>query len=85
MAVLPLDMRVVNQYGDALAKLRTELGQLGLQYKVDDSGASIGRRAHSPHRHPGTRSAPYTRRHTHDPHTLDPIPTTPTPRASYSK
>jgi len=44
VAVLPLDMRVVNQYGDALAKLRTELGQLGLQYKVDDSGASIGRR-----------------------------------------
>lgn len=34
VAILPLDMRVVAQYGDMLASLRSELSQRGLQYKV---------------------------------------------------
>ena len=37
-------MRVAAQYADALAELRTKLTDHGLQYKVDESGASIGRR-----------------------------------------
>ncbi|KAL1523968.1 hypothetical protein AB1Y20_018884 [Prymnesium parvum] len=44
VAILPLDMRVVAQYGELLASLRTEFSQRGLQYKVDDSGASIGKK-----------------------------------------
>ena len=37
-------MRVAAKYGDVLARLRTKLADNGLQYKVDESGASIGRR-----------------------------------------
>ena len=44
VVVLPLDMRVAAQYGEMLAELRTQLTDQGLQYKVDESGASIGRR-----------------------------------------
>jgi len=44
VVVLPLDMRVAAQYGDALAELRSKLTDHGLQYKVDESGAAIGRR-----------------------------------------
>ena len=44
VVVLPLDMRVAAQYGDQLTDLRTKLTDNGLQYKVDESGASIGRR-----------------------------------------
>ena len=43
VAVLPLDARVSAKYGEALARTRKSLSELGLQYKVDDSGASIGR------------------------------------------
>ena len=42
--VLPLDQRVVAQYGNLLAMARAGLAENGLQYKVDESGASIGRR-----------------------------------------
>ena len=44
VVVLPLDMRVAAQYVDMLTELRTKLTDNGLQYKVDESGASIGRR-----------------------------------------
>merc|ERR1712087_1040536 len=42
--ILPLDARVVPQYGDMLAQLRNDLALHGLPYKVDESGAGIGRR-----------------------------------------
>ena len=44
VVVLPLDMRVAGQYQALLADLRTKFTDYGLQYKVDESGASIGRR-----------------------------------------
>lgn len=44
VVVLPLDMRVAAQYADALSGTRSKLTEHGLQYKVDESGASIGRR-----------------------------------------
>jgi len=44
VVVLPLDMRVAGQYADLLTELRSKLTDHGLQYKVDESGASIGRR-----------------------------------------
>ena len=40
--VLPLDMRVVAAYNELLAKTRHALADHGLQYKIDESGASIG-------------------------------------------
>ena len=40
--LLPLDMRVVAAYGELLAKTRQALAAQGLQYKIDESGASIG-------------------------------------------
>jgi len=42
--VLPLDMRVVKDYGELLAQTRLDLASFGLPYKVDESGASIGKR-----------------------------------------
>ena len=44
LAVLPLDGRVAAAYGEALTTIREGLSNHGLQYKVDESGASIGRR-----------------------------------------
>jgi len=44
VVVLPLDMRVVGLYGDLVGTLRESLTANGLQYKIDESGASIGRR-----------------------------------------
>ena len=44
VVLLPLDARVAAQYADLLASLREKLTADGLQYKVDESGASIGRR-----------------------------------------
>lgn len=42
--VLPLDQRVTNKYGTLLAAVRLGLTEHALQYKVDESSASIGRR-----------------------------------------
>jgi glycyl-tRNA synthetase len=42
--ILPLDMRVAAKYAELLALARAGLAEHGLQYKVDESGASIGRR-----------------------------------------
>ena len=44
VVVLPLDMRVAAQYATLLSDIRTQFTDYGLQYKVDESGASIGRR-----------------------------------------
>ena len=46
VVVLPVDMRVVASpgYATLLAETRARLTAAGLQYKVDESGASIGRR-----------------------------------------
>ena len=48
VVVLPIQMNLVKghaaAYGAALDGLRNKLTELGLQYKVDESGASIGRR-----------------------------------------
>jgi len=42
--VCPLDARVTAKYGDLLATLRAKFAELGVPYKVDDSGASVGKR-----------------------------------------
>jgi len=44
--ILPLDMRVAGDpiYAEQCTELRTALTEAGLQYKIDESGASIGKR-----------------------------------------
>ena len=44
--VLPLDMRIAQspEYAAMMVGLRTSLAEAGLQYKVDESGAAVGRR-----------------------------------------
>ena len=44
VVLLPLDMRVAAQCGEMVAALRAQLTERGLPYKVDESGASIGKR-----------------------------------------
>jgi len=48
VVVLPIQMNLIKdhaeKYSAALDTLRNKLTELGLQYKVDESGASIGRR-----------------------------------------
>ena len=48
VVILPLQLNIIKDhaaaYGTALDSLRTKLSEQGLQYKVDDSGASIGKR-----------------------------------------
>ena len=44
--VLPLDMRIAQwpEYAAMMVGLRASLAEAGLQYKVDESGATVGRR-----------------------------------------
>ena len=44
--VLPLDMRIAQspEYAAMMVGLRASLAEAGLQYKVDESGAAVGRR-----------------------------------------
>ena len=44
VVLLPLDMRVAAQCGEMVGALRAQLTERGLPYKVDESGASIGKR-----------------------------------------
>ena len=48
VVVLPLQTNLMKDHADkyagALEAMRTKLSEFGLQYKVDESGASIGRR-----------------------------------------
>mmetsp|Transcript_9172 Transcript_9172/g.23734 ORF Transcript_9172/g.23734 Transcript_9172/m.23734 type:complete len:346 (-) Transcript_9172:174-1211(-) len=42
--IVPLDARVTAAYGAVLQRLRDTFAGLGVQYKIDESGASVGKR-----------------------------------------